>query len=147
MTEVQENMFEEDKLRQRKENLEADVRLKAAALKDTLKASEAYMKLLTSGPRLVTEIYFRCQQRDLAHDQLRLLENQAYELGRQCGASATALEQIRTAEDEIAEICGKLGIERDDESAPEPSGVESEELGFDTEDNVTPEPLDEEHPI
>lgn len=145
MTEVQEPLFEEDKMRQRKDILEGDVRFKAGALKDTLKACDAYMKLLTAGPKLVGEIYFRCQQRDLAHDQLRLLESQACELGRLCGNGAATLEEIRAAEVEIEALCEKLGINREEvpsDEPPEGSGVESEELGFDP-----PESDDEPSPV
>lgn len=121
--EVQELLFDEDRARQTIEKNQSEIRFAASVVGDKLKASEGYMKLLVGGPKTVADIYFRCQQGELAKDTLRLLSQQATELSRVLSEAADQLGVINDLEEEA----NRLTVQCD----AEPHGVESEELGFD----------------
>lgn len=81
MTETQKELFPADEKTQELARVQTQVRTKSDEVKSKLKECSAFMTLLKDGPKSVTDIMFRCQHTQLAVDTLKLLSQQADELG------------------------------------------------------------------
>ena len=104
MTERQNEMFDEDKFKSDLEVINGKIRHRCEQLRDYLSEAEGYNVLLKMGPKIITDVFFRCQRSDLSYQNLNLYCQQAEELSGVFSRAASTVKYIQELEAEKAAI-------------------------------------------
>lgn len=91
--------------------LERDIRDKTYEVKEKLKKSKAYLRLLKDAAITVDDIYFRCHQPELGMNHLVLVANQSNELGTVFAETTKLIAEIEESKKESQALKEKYGIE------------------------------------
>lgn len=130
MTGTQQPLFEADKARDEHVKVCAEIRDSAEVIRSSLKECAGHVALLKDGPKAVQDILFRCQATALAADHLKLLGEQATELGglyeklQKETAKMLTLERRR---DELGKEMAANGMDVGNETEVEPDDEDGED--------------------